>query len=91
MYYVTMTDRFMSGWGRAPRTNKLIFLCDDMTEAQTVEENARNRSDQKYINICGSRPKHYRSTMGSNYELNGAFVQIKTKADYPTWYEKGAF
>lgn len=81
--WVTMTDRFMSGWGQADgKNNKLVFVCVNGTEAETVAENARNRSDMKYVNICYTKP-HY--SPASN------FVQIKTKADYPSWYEPGYF
>ena len=28
IYYVTMTDRFMTGWGEAKdKINKLVFVC----------------------------------------------------------------
>lgn len=92
MYYVTMTDKFMSGWGMARhRANKLIFLCDTFEEARTVAENAEARDEMKYINVCGSRPSYYRSTFGTDYELNGYYVQIKDKSDYGSWYEPGYF
>lgn len=91
-YYVTMTDKFMSGWGMArSRTNKLVFLCDTFDEAKTVADNAEARSDQKYVNICCNRPAYYRSTMGDDYEVNGYYVQNKTRDDYPSWYEAGYF
>ena len=38
MYYVTMIDNFMSGWGMAKgKTNRLVITCETMTEAMTVE------------------------------------------------------
>lgn len=83
MYYVTMTDTFMSGWGCARgKKNKLIFECETMAEANIVAENARNRSDQKYINICTKRPY---------YNSKTCFTQVKTKEDYPSWYKEGFF
>jgi len=31
MYYVTMTDSFMGGWGTAEgKINKLVFECKDL-------------------------------------------------------------
>ena len=52
-YFVTMTDKALSGWGCAKdRINKLVFECKDYKEAVTVQENAENRTDMKYINIC---------------------------------------
>jgi hypothetical protein len=48
MYYVTMTDKFMSGWGEAQgKNNKLVISCDTYEEAQIVEENARRRKEMK--------------------------------------------
>ena len=57
MYYVTMTDNFMSGWGPArDKTNKLVISCNTMEEAQIVEENALNRPEMRYVNICINKP-----------------------------------
>lgn len=83
MLYVTMTDKFMSGWGKAEgKINKLIFECETLEEAEIVAENARNRSDQKYVNICSTKPY---------YNKDRYFAQVKTKKDYPTWYKRGSF
>ena len=92
MYYVTTTDSFMSGWGMASGlTNKLIFLCDTYDEARIVADNAEARSDQKYVNICISKPSYYRATMGNDYETGHYYVQIKTRDDYPSWYKPNYF
>lgn len=89
MYYVTTTDKFMSGWGRADNLiNKLIFLCETYEEAKQVAWNARKRSDQKNVNICYEKPSYFRKTMGTDYECGNYYVQIKTKQDYPHWYRK---
>lgn len=59
MFYVTMTDKFMSGWGRARgKTNKLVISCNTYDEAETVAANARNRSEMKYVNICENKPRY---------------------------------
>ena len=80
MYYVTMTDKFMSGWGHATnKVNKLVFECSDMTQAMTVEQNARDRTDQKDINIRSTKPY---------YNKTHYFSQLKTIEDYPTWYKE---
>lgn len=56
-YYVTMTDKFMSGWGKAQgKTNKLVIECDTWEQAQLIEKNANKRSEMKYINICTKKP-----------------------------------
>ena len=83
MYYVTMTDKFMSGWGHAKdKINKLVFVCKSFKEAQTVMKNAENRTDQKNINYRDTKPY---------YSPRKYFVQYKTKDDYPSWYKPGYF
>lgn len=57
--YVTMTDKFLSGWGLAEgKTNKLIIECDNFEQAWTIERNAKKRSEMKYISICINRPRY---------------------------------
>jgi hypothetical protein len=77
-YWVSMTDKFMSGWGMADRkTNKLVIECDSYNEALIVEQNAKDRSEMKYINICMNKP-YYNS---NDYE-----VSIHDKNDYGSWF-----
>lgn len=58
-YYVTMTDRFMSGWGMARgKTNKLIIETKDYDLAQTIAKNARKRSEMKYVNVNITKPRY---------------------------------
>lgn len=83
MYYVTMTDSYLSGWGYAKgKINKLIFICDTYREAEIVEANARSRSDMKYINITLKKP-YYNSTK--------YLVELKDKIGCPAWYIPGYF
>jgi len=57
MYYVTMTDKFMSGWGMAKnKTNKYVIECETLQEALTIERNAEKRSEMKYINRTRKMP-----------------------------------
>lgn len=66
MYYVTMTDTFMSGWGLAEgKTNKLIIECETYEEALTIEHNARNRPEMKYVSISSKRPRYGRNVFPS--------------------------
>jgi hypothetical protein len=59
MFYVTMTDKFMSGWGAAQnRVNKLIIECETWQQAEQIERAARRRSEMKYVNICARRPRY---------------------------------
>jgi hypothetical protein len=79
-YYVTMTDKFMSGWGLAEgKINKLVFICDSLEEAKIVARNARKRGDQKYVNISANKPY---------YNKKKYYVQFKTKKEYPDWYKE---
>ena len=83
MYYVTMTDKFMSGWGLAQgKINKLVFVCDNHEQAQTVASNAENRSEMKYINICTEKPR---------YSSSKYLTQFKTIDDAPNWYRSQYF
>lgn len=60
MFYVTMTDTFMSGWGKAEgKKNKLVFECDTLKEAEIVKDNAENRDEMKYVNINDEKPNYY--------------------------------
>ena len=82
-YYVTMTDKFLSGWGKAKdKINKVVIQCDSLEEAKTVEENARSRSDMKRINIATKKPY---------YNKDSHLVTFRTKSDWPKWFEKGFF
>ena len=81
--YVTMTDKFMSGWGMADgKINKLIFECDSIQEAHIVADNAENRDDMKYINVTYTKPY---------YAPGRYYTQTKTKEEYEAWYQPGYF
>lgn len=83
MYWVTMTDNFMSGWGMAEgKINKLVIECETLNEAEIVAENARNRSEMEYVNITTNKPY---------YNDDKYFTSWKTKEDMPRWFKKGAF
>lgn len=80
-YYVVMTDKAMSGWGRAQgKINKLIFECDTHEQAQIVEKNARNRSEMKYINVTRNKPRY-----NSNYLVQE--YKFTEDDNYSNWYK----
>ena len=59
-YFVTMTDRFMSGWGQAKgKINKYVVECDTYEQAERIERNARKRDEMKYVNIVDGRMPSY--------------------------------
>ena len=56
-WYVTMTDKFMSGWGQAKgKTNKFVIGCNTYRQAQTIVRNAERRSEMIYINYTSRKP-----------------------------------
>ena len=74
MYYVTMTDKFMSGWGKAEgRTAKFVVECETYEQAETRENNAKKREEMKDINITTKKPyfnpKKYITTTKSYEQL----------------------
>ena len=58
MYYVRMTDRFMSGWGVAKAlTNVMVVECPDYSSAQNVYRHALTRNEMCRMKICSTKPK----------------------------------
>ena len=57
-WYVSMTDRFMSGWGRAEgMTNRHVILCDDINDAYRIERLACRRDEMKRVTITRNKPR----------------------------------
>lgn len=82
MFYVSMIDTFMSGWGMAKgKQNILIFECDSLEEAKIVSDNANNRTDQRCIEIHKEYP-HFEGKV---------YVQHKDMTLYPSWYKPDFF
>jgi len=82
-YYFTMTNTFLSGWGRAEnKKNKVVFECDSMDEAIIVKNNAKNRDEMKCINIVTKKPY---------YDSNFYHVSSKTKENCNVWFIKDYF
>ena len=83
--WVSMTDKIMSGWGLAKdKINKLVIGCHNYSEAVIVADNARNRPEMKYVNICLNKPRypehsHYVSEHGRDQD------------DYESWFIQGKF
>jgi len=56
-YYVTMTDKFMSGWGKAEgKINKYVIRCSTFEDARLIEINAHRRREMKHINVTNKMP-----------------------------------
>ena len=59
MFYVTMTDKFMSGWGMSQgKTNKMIVQCSTVEQAEQVERAASRRPEMRYVNIRTTKPRY---------------------------------
>ena len=59
MVYVTMTDKFMSGWGMAKgKINKLVIECENSVQAEKIAYCANSYPEMKYINIRYSKPNY---------------------------------
>lgn len=83
MYYVTMNDKVLSGWGKAQgKINKLVLECQTREEVDVVMENARNRGDMTYINWRTNKPY---------YNSRRYLVSFHNKEDYSNWYKKDYF
>jgi hypothetical protein len=58
-YFVSMTDKFMSGWGEAEgRTSKYVVECDTTAQANQILHAAHKREEMKYINTSFKRPRY---------------------------------
>lgn len=60
-YFVTMTDKFMSGWGDATgKTAKYVVECESIEQARQIEAVAKNKRDEMiYVNIATKTPRFY--------------------------------
>ena len=69
MYYVTMTDKFMSGWGKAEgKISKFVVECEDHMQAQQIMESARRRDEMKYINYTTTKPRYNANKYVTSYK-----------------------
>ena len=59
MYYVTMTDKFMSGWGKAVgRENKYVVECETAEQAEAIERAAQDRPEMQRIKTVTRKPNY---------------------------------
>ena len=79
MYYVTMTDKFMSGWGLAEgKTNKLVIECETYDQASQIERAAKTRSEMKRVGIRTSKPyygDHVLTSWKTYADMGGMWVE----------------
>jgi len=56
-FFVTMTDNFMSGWGRAKgKKNVFVVETNTLKQAEIIEKNAKKRSEMRYVYIKRKMP-----------------------------------
>ena len=66
VFYVTMTDKFMSGWGMAKgKINKLVIQCQTYEQAVQIESSAKKRGEMRYINIRTTKPYYPNNVLES--------------------------
>ena len=83
MFYVSMTDNFLSYWGKASgKIDKLVFICNTEEEANIVKFNARCYSSMSSIVVSNNKPV---------FPENNYYVTFKNKNDSPNWYIKNFF
>lgn len=59
MFYVTMTDKALSGWGLSHnKIAKLVVVCDTYEQAFAIETYAKTRSEMKYVNLTVNKPRY---------------------------------
>lgn len=64
MFYVRMTDKFMSGWGAAVnQKNVLVVECDDYEQAVAIEKAAKARPEMRRVMIVSKPPRAYRGIL----------------------------
>lgn len=77
--YVSMTDRFMSGWGGADgATNRFVVICDDRSQADAIEAAAHRRDEMQRIGMSETKPRPRRGVVYSfrNFsDLSGDWVR----------------
>lgn len=98
-YYVTMTDKFLSNWGKAAgKISKIVILCDSREEAEIVFDNGKARSDMKDLALTNKKPSYLRTWTLSGepkgdfmFETGMYHVAIWDKSTVPNWFEPGWF
>lgn len=85
-YFVLTNDSFFSHSPVCRGINTLILPCDTRAEAEIVAQNARWRTDQTHVRILsGFAMQRY------TLRFTTHVYQLKTKNEYPSWYEDGYF
>ena len=79
---VTMTDKFLSGWGEATnKISKYVVVCEDIAQAELIALNAEKRNDMRTVRIeedmpCYSSKKYHTKIVHFN-ELGAIWKKEK--------------
>jgi hypothetical protein len=83
-YLVVATDRFMSGWGKAPGRSLFAVPCDCLSQAKIVAANMHNRSEMKRVRIVYAKTYRPRLSAGDHFS-------IRSMSDSSRFYAPGGF
>lgn len=85
MYFVSMTDRFLSGWGHAEgKTAKRVVICDNYRQAQIIVDGIRNCRDNngmRHINIRSRLPRYDAGRYTVSYDLYKDCTLYRERSD----------
>ena len=77
--WVNMTDKAMSGWGKAPGKSIYCIACDTRAEADAIEKAAHERSEMRYITVASAprRARRHGDHVSIRHvsELGGSWVR----------------
>ncbi|MCQ2348937.1 MAG: hypothetical protein MJZ98_00485 [Paludibacteraceae bacterium] len=75
--YVSMTDKFMSGWGRAEgKISKFVVECSSWAQADEIEFVASHRPDMVRVKVSHIKP---------NYSSSRYHVSLRTYEECSGW------
>ena len=77
MYYVTMIDNFMSGWGDAlGKQNAYCIKCKTLEDAEFIAKKAKRRSELGLVRITKAIPRQYTSCQDAYYISEKTFDEL---------------
>ena len=82
-FFTVGTDRFLSGWGKAPGRSYFALPCLTIEEAETCAENLRRRGDMLRVRIVG---RGWRPKLGP-----GDHLSIRNREEASRHYVKGGW
>ena len=84
VFYVAMTDKFMSGWGMAKgKRNTFVVECDTQEQASAVFKAAEDRSEMSRVRMVRTLPRNSSGVLVSVRhfsELGGPWLEYYRQA-----------